>query len=113
MLFFPIKGSFNCQTSSNTMEGSSDDMRLSYSHVIRVDFPITFGGKAHVLNILKTSPGDFLAPATQISMLLTDAADDTIAFEHFRTVSKRCPALQHNGEMLQDHVEVPNFYCCV
>ena len=90
------------------MEESSTDIRLSYSHIARVNFPVNFGGKAHLLNILKTNFGDFLATATQISMLLTDAADDIAAFEHFRTVSKRCSALQHNGELLQDHLEVPN-----
>ncbi len=89
------------------MEGSSNELRVNYSYVTNVDFPVTLVGKTHILKTLQTSLGDFLAPATQVSMLLT-GSDEAAAFDHFRTVSKRCVLLQHNGERLQDHVTVRN-----
>jgi hypothetical protein len=86
-------------------EGSSNEQRVGYANVTQLDFPVTFGGKTYTNKVVKTSLGEFLITATQLSMLLT-GADDISAFDHFRTVSKRCTSLQHNGELLQDHVRV-------
>ena len=89
------------------MEGSSTDMRVGYADMSILDFPVTFNGKTYSTKVIKTGLGDFLMTATQVGMLLT-GSDETVAFDHFRTVSKRCTALQHNGELLQEHIQVRN-----
>ena len=91
------------------MEGSSNAMRVGYADIAMLDFPVTFGGKTYTNKVIKTGLGDFLMTATQVGMLLT-GADEAVAFDHFRTVSKRCLAIQHNGELLQDHIQVRNLY---
>lgn len=90
-------------------EGSSNGLRVGYADITQLDFPLTFGGKAYTNKVVKTGLGDFLMTATQVGMLLT-GADETVAFEHFRSVAKRCLSLQHDGELLQDHIQVPNLW---
>lgn len=89
-------------------EGSSNEQRICFTDILPLDFPVIFQGKTQVNKVLKTCHGEFLVPATQVSMLLT-GADETAAFDHFRNVSKRIDSLQHNGEKLQDHIQVLNF----
>ncbi len=85
--------------------GASDEPRIAYADISRIDYPATLGGKSHILKILKTSHGDFFVPATQVSMLLTEGNEST-AFDHYRNVCVNCKSLKHNDEKLQDHVQV-------
>lgn len=87
------------------MEGSSNGLRVRYADISMLECPLRFKGKDYTTKILQTGLGEYLSTATQVSMLLT-GVDEIAAADHFYNVSKRCAPLQHNGQFLQDHIQV-------
>ena len=85
---------------------SAKKLRVRAADITPIEYPIVFKGKQHTLNLIVTCYGDFLVQSLHGTKVLIDTEDAVAASNHFSTISKRTPTLQHGNLKLEDHIKV-------
>ena len=94
-----------CASNNKKATMSLSKPRISDVDIAELDFSIFFGGKNHKISVLRTCYGDYLANSTHVAMV-SCAADEKPASDHFYKTIQKCAVLKHGGVKLRDQLKV-------